>query len=161
MGYGKWAVYMTAIGLGIAVGHQVNRKHKKEKDALAAQATKFSDNYQLLNHWLEIRGEGKGLSCYFNAMGYKRIAIYGMAELANRLMEDLEGSGVEIAYGIDRDAGGSISRIAEVYSPQEKELPEADVVVVTPYYAMEAIKRDLEGKVGCPVVSIEEVVWSV
>lgn len=94
-------------------------------------------------------------------MGYSRIAIYGMAELANRLTEDLAGSGVEIVYGIDRDAGCSISRIAEVYSPQEDSLPEVDVVVVTPYYALEAIKNDLSGKVVCPVVSIEEVVWSV
>ncbi|WP_300570787.1 hypothetical protein [uncultured Acetatifactor sp.] len=161
MQFRKLAVYVTAIGLGIAVGRQVGRRHKKEKEALMAQNTKFSDNYQLLNHWLEIRNEGKSLACYFNAMGYKRIAVYGMAELANRLMEDLEGSGLEIVYGIDRDASCSISRIAEVYSPQEDILPEADVVVVTPYYALEAIKKNLSGKVACPVVSIEEVVWSV
>ena len=36
-----------------------------------------------------------------------------------------------------------------------------DIVIVTPYYALEAIKKDLSGKVACPVVSIEEVVWSV
>lgn len=122
---------------------------------------KLSDNYQLLNHWLEVKNEGKSLAGYFLEMGYSRIAIYGMAELANRLTEDLAGSGVEIVYGIDRDAGCSISRIAEVYSPQEDSLPEVDAVIVTPYYALEAIKKDLSGKVACPVVSIEEVVWSV
>lgn len=160
MKYGKWAVYVTAVGLGIAVSHSVKKRHEKEKRALMAQNAKFSDNYQLLNHWLELKNEGKSLVSYFREMGYSRIAIYGMAELANRLTEELEGGGVEIMYGIDRDAGCSISRIAEVYSPKEI-LPDADVVVVTPYYALDAIKKDLERKVNCPVISIEEVVWSV
>ena len=161
MKYGKWPIYMAVIGLGMVAGHQVEKRHKKEKEAIMTQNSKFSDNYQLLNHWLEIKNEGKSLACYFDVMGYKRIAVYGMAELANRLMEDLDGSGVEIVYGIDRDVSCSISRIAEVYSPQENNLPDADVIVVTPYYAIEAIKRNLAEKVKCPVISIEEVVWSV
>ena len=143
------------------MGAVLRKRHKKEKGALLSANNKLSDNYQLLNHWLEVKNEGKSLAGYFLEMGYSRIAIYGMAELANRLTEDLAGSGVEIVYGIDRDAGCSISRIAEVYSPQEDSLPEVDAVIVTPYYALEAIKKDLSGKVACPVVSIEEVVWSV
>lgn len=160
MKYGKWIIGLAAVG-ALAVGAVVQKRHKKEKGALLSANNKLSDNYQLLNHWLEVKNEGKSLAGYFLEMGYSRIAIYGMAELANRLTEDLAGSGVEIVYGIDRDAGCSISRIAEVYSPQEDGLPEVDAVIVTPYYALEAIKKDLSGKVACPVVSIEEVVWSV
>lgn len=151
---------LTAVS-AVAAGVYGQKRQKKERAALISANNKLSDNYQLLNHWLEIKNEGKSLAGYFLDMGYRRIAVYGMAELANRLTEDLAGSGIEIVYGIDRDAGCSISRIAEVYSPQESVLPEADVVVVTPYYALEAIKKDLSGKVDCPVVSIEEVVWSV
>ena len=160
MKYGKWIIGMAAVG-ALTVGAVLRKRHKKEKGALLSANNKLSDNYQLLNHWLEVKNEGKSLAGYFLEMGYSRIAIYGMAELANRLTEDLAGSGVEIVYGIDRDAGCSISRIAEVYSPQEDSLPEVDAVIVTPYYALEAIKKDLSGKVACPVVSIEEVVWSV
>lgn len=160
MKYGKWIIGLAAVG-ALTVGAVLRKRHKKEKGALLSANNKLSDNYQLLNHWLEAKNEGKSLAGYFLEMGYSRIAIYGMAELANRLTEDLAGSGVEIVYGIDRDAGCSISRIAEVYSPQEDSLPEVDAVIVTPYYALEAIKKDLSGKVDCPVVSIEEVVWSV
>nr|WP_300786817.1 hypothetical protein [uncultured Acetatifactor sp.] len=160
MKYGKWIIGLAAVG-ALTVGAVLRKRHKKEKGALLSANNKLSDNYQLLNHWLEVKNEGKSLAGYFLEMGYSRIAIYGMAELANRLTEDLAGSGVEIVYGIDRDAGCSISRIAEVYSPQEDSLPEVDAVIVTPYYALEAIKKDLSGKVACPVVSIEEVVWSV
>ena len=160
MKYGKWIIGMAAVG-ALTVGAVLRKRHKKEKGALLSANNKLSDNYQLLNHWLEVKNEGKSLAGYFLERGYSRIAIYGMAELANRLTEDLAGSGVEIVYGIDRDAGCSISRIAEVYSPQEDSLPEVDAVIVTPYYALEAIKKNLSGKVACPVVSIEEVVWSV
>lgn len=160
MKYGKWIIGMAAVG-ALTVGAVLRKRHKKEKGALLSANNKLSDNYQLLNHWLEVKNEGKSLAGYFLEMGYSRIAIYGMAELANRLTEDLAGSGVEIVYGIDRDAGCSISRIAEVYSPQEDSLPEVDAVIVTSYYALEAIKKNLSGKVACPVVSIEEVVWSV
>ena len=93
-------------------------------------------------------------------MGYRHIAVYGMAELGNRLMEDLEDSSVQIDYGIDRDISCSIARIDEVYYPED-ELPETDVIVVTPYSMFEEIKELLEKKVKCPVISLEEVVWSV
>ena len=111
MKYGKWIIGLAAVG-ALTVGAVLRKRHKKEKGALLSANNKLSDNYQLLNHWLEVKNEGKSLAGYFLEMGYSRIAIYGMAELANRLTEDLAGSGVEIVYGIDRDAGCSISRIA-------------------------------------------------
>ena len=136
-------------------------KDKKRDEMLRTENNKLLDNYQLLNHWLEIKNEGKSLRDYFVMMEFRRIAIYGMAELANRLTEELEGSGIEILYGIDRDAGCSISRIAEVYSPKEHKFPDVDAVIVTPCYAFESIQQDLAGKMDCPIISIEEVVWSV
>ena len=83
-----------------------------------------------------------------------------MAELANRLMEDLEDSPIRVIYGVDRDVSCTISRIRDVYDISE-ELPKADVIVVTPFYAYENIKHQLEKKVNYPIVSLEEVVWSV
>ena len=93
-------------------------------------------------------------------MGYSHIAVYGMAELGNRLMEDLKGTPIQVDYGIDRDISCSIARIGEVYFPEDN-LPEADVIVVTPYSSFEVIKKQLEEKVKCPIISLEEVVWSV
>lgn len=121
---------------------------------------RFQDHYYLLNHWLEIKNEGKSTASYFLDMGYEHIAIYGMAELGNRLMEDLEGSSIQIDYGIDRDISCSIARIDEVYYPDD-ELPDTDVIIVTPYSMFDEIKELLEQKVKCPIISLEEVVWSV
>lgn len=120
----------------------------------------LSDHFQLLNHWLEIKNEGKSVETYFARKGYEHIAIYGMAELANRLSEELSESSVNIDYGIDKDICCSISRIDKVYYPEDN-LPETDAIIVTPYSSFESIKNILKEKVTCPIISLEEIIWSI
>ncbi len=141
-------------------GGLVNHYRKKQLQTLQRNVERFQDHYWLLNHWLEIKEEGKSVATYFEDMGYFHIAVYGMAELGNRLMEDLEGSLVRVDYGIDRDISCSIARIDEVYYPEDA-LPKTDAIVVTPYSMFGEIKEVLEQTVKCPVISLEEVVWSV
>lgn len=138
----------------------VNEVKKKRLAGLRKERDKFSDFYQLGSHWLEIKNLGKSTASYFKEMNYKKIAIYGMGEFANRLSEDLAKSGVEVAYGIDRDVCNAPVRIEAVYT-LEDELPMVDAIVVTPFYAMEDIQKALKTKIDCPVISLEEVVWSV
>lgn len=150
----------AALG-GAALGIWQSGKRGKEKmDGLQYRINVLSDHFQLLNHWLEIKGEGKSTADYFKEMGYGHIAIYGMGDLGIRLAEDLEGGSVCVDYGIDRDISCSIARIEEVYTPED-ELPDTDTIVVTPYAVFEEIKKNLENKVNCPIISLEEVVWSV
>lgn len=145
----------------LAVGWYLRKKsNKKRIDELRKKTDILTDHFQLLNHWLEIKNEGKSSVLFFESMGYRHIAIYGMAELANRLSEDLDGSDISIDYGIDRDICCSIARIDEVYFPEDS-LPETDVIVVTPYYSFESIKSILERQVSCPIISLEDVIWSV
>lgn len=137
----------------------------KKRDAVKLEnkqreVDKYTDNYLLLSHWLETKNNGGSLVSYFEEMGYSKIAIYGMGELANRLFEELRGSKIEIIYGIDQDVCSSISAIQDVYYPQD-ELPDADAIVVTPFFAIDSIKEMLEDRVACPIISIEEIVWSV
>ncbi|MEE3453180.1 hypothetical protein [Dialister sp.] len=133
---------------------------EKKSDYFQSRANQYEDYYHLLNHWLEAKNYGASAAEYFEANGWKNIAIYGMGDLANRLMEDLEGTSVRVSYGIDRDTAGTVARIAEVYSPGQK-LPSADAVVVTPFYSFDAIKETLGKQVTCPIVSLENVIWSI
>lgn len=154
-----------SLGIGIsAVGsfmvYAVYKSKKQEIRGLKNRIEVLSDHFQLLNHWLELKYEGKSLASYFEERGYRHIAIYGMAELANRLSEELQGGSVCIDYGVDRDISCSLARIDQVYFPED-DLPETDAVVVTPYSSFETIKPILEAKVNCPIISLEEVVWSV
>ncbi len=125
-----------------------------------SEQERYQHAYLMLEHWIDALYHGNRVSEYFSNLGYKNIAIYGMGDLANRLLDDLEGSAIHVNYGIDRDAAGTVCRIENIYSLND-ELPDADAVIVTPFYAFEAICSDLKGKVGCPVISIEEVIWSI
>lgn len=157
----KLSLKMIPIALGgLITIYFISINRKQEMNGLRKRIEILSDHFQLLNHWLEIKHEGKSVSSYFEEMGYHHIAIYGMAELANRLSEDLSGSSICIDYGIDRDICCSITRIDKVYYPED-DLPETDAVIVTPYSSFETIKRIVEKKVSCPIISLEEVIWSI
>lgn len=152
-------VFLNVISCTLTV-YLINHYRKKQLNISVHRIAILQDHYDLLNHWLEIKNEGKSVASYFEDMGYRHIAVYGMAELGNRLIEDLEGSSVCVDYGIDRDVCCSIARMDEVYFPED-DLPRTDAIVVTPYSAFGAIKKQLEGKMNCPIISLEEVVWSV
>lgn len=121
---------------------------------------RYQHAYLMLLHWMEALQSGHSAAEYFTDAGYGSIAIYGMGDLANRLMEDLQGSGVRVCYGIDSDVARTVSRIGDIYSLKDG-LPRVDAVVVTPFYAFDRICEDLKGKLDCPFVSIEEVIWSI
>lgn len=121
---------------------------------------RYQHSYLLLLHWIESLYLGHSVSDFFIEEGYKKIAIYGMGDLANRLMDALADSGVQILYGIDRDAAGTVCKIKDIYC-LEDDFPEADVIVVTPFYAYDSIYASLHKKTNIPIISIEEVIWSL
>lgn len=150
---------VAAVGLTVGMCFMKRLKEKKIC-GLKDRINVLSDHFQLLNHWLELKSEGKSIESYFLEMNYHHIAIYGMAELANRISEELSDTPIVIDYGIDRDVSCTIARIDEIYFPEDN-LPETDVIVVTPYSSFDSIREMLEKKVNCPVISLEEVIWSV
>ena len=148
----KFPLAGATVICGVAFGAFLMRRHDKDvEDAKQNRINVLSDHFQLLNHWLEIKNEGKSVASYFEEHGYYNIAVYGMSDLANRLLEDLEKSSISVQYGIDKEVSCSVGRINEVYFPED-ELPKADVIVVTPYSMFEMIEELLAEKVACPVI---------
>lgn len=156
----KISAGIEIIFWGSLTAYFIHKSKKQKIDSLNNRIEVLSDHFQLLNHWLEFKNEGKSIVSYFEEKGYEHIAIYGMAELANRISEELCGSPICIDYGIDREICNSITRIDRVYFPDD-DLPEADAIIVTPYSSFESIKNKLKEKVNCPIISLEEVIWSI
>lgn len=151
---------MCLAALGTAAYFLCGCRRGNRHRALVEENNRYTDNYFLLNHWLEAKNNGKSTADFFLENGYRDMAIYGMGELANRLCEELQGTEVHVRYGIDREPCGTVSRMDRIYTPDEK-LEDVDAVIVTPFYAMESIRSALKEKVSCPILSIEEVVWSL
>ena len=111
------------------------------------------------DQWLRIRQEGKTLVEYFEKNDYKTVAIYGMKELGERLYDELENSGIEVRYIIDKNAD-SIYADVDVITPDD-DLEPVDVIVVTAIYYFDEIEEMLSEKVDYPVVSLEDILYEV
>lgn len=118
---------------------------------------KFYEFYSLLLQWVHMRNEGKTIGAYLNKCGYRTIAIYGMKELGEELLYELKDSEVEVKYAIDKNAD-DLHVETNVYRPDEK-LEPVDAVIVTAVHWFEEIEIDMKKKLGCPVLSLEDVVY--
>lgn len=138
-------------GDGYFKGKVINRNNER--------VNKFKCYYNILNQWIVLNHEGKKISEYFKKNNYKKIAIYGMGEIGNRLFEELKDSPVEVQYAIDKNAGSAYAEL-EVFS-LEDELMEVDAIVVTTTFVFEETKRKLEDIISCPIISLEDVVFEI
>lgn len=132
---------------------------KAKKDDDNSKEEKFRNYYNLLNTWLTIKNKNRGLEEYFESNNYKKIGIYGMGELGNRLYEELKDSSVEIVYATDKYANNTFSEIEVIEI--EKITNDVDVIVVTAVFAMEFITEELKKYVDVPIISLEDVVYGV
>ncbi len=144
----------AAIGAGVT-----NQNMQKKIDWYEKRVDKFKNYFDVTNEWLRLKNEGRSLAEYFEKKEWKHIAIYGMGELGNRLLEELKDSSVAVDYAIDKytDKVYSEVNVLEVTD----ELPKVDVIVVTPFFAYDEVEETLMNLVDYPIVSIEDVVFEI
>lgn len=136
-----------------AAGNVFNKK--------AVRGTQYAQKHlaimQVMNQWIIDKQKGIELKDFFVTNGYKEIAIYGMSYLGERLVDELDGSNVTVKYAIDKNAD-NIYAPFEVLKPDDS-LPDVDAIIVTPFFFFDEVEEDLEDKVDCPIISIEDVVY--
>lgn len=142
------------IGAG-AVGYAVLGKTQKAQ----SMSDKHLALYLMMNQWVKVKQEGKKLSSYFEKNGYKDIAIYGVSYAGETLIDELKGTAINVAYGIDQKAN-SIHTDIDIVS-MEDELNKVDAIVVTAITYFDQIEEKLSGKIDCPIVSLEDVLYEV
>ena len=152
------AVLTTMAGAAAgAVG--VGRAAKKKTVRAQQFSNKHLALYLLMNQWVKVKQDNKDIAAHLLEQGYKKIAIYGMSYVGETLYHELEGSGIEIAYAIDKKAEGMFADI-EVMSPDDV-LPEVDAVIVTPVFFFDEIEELLVSKMNADIVSIEDILYEV
>lgn len=147
-----------AAGFSAGVAYEFV-KEEKRLDKMEDKFKKFESFYHILVAWLEMKQEGKNVAEYFEYNDIKTIAIYGMKELGERLVRELEGSEIEIKYIIDQNAD-----VIETNLPKHKpsdELEPVDAIVVTPIYYFQAIEESLSRKVDYQIISLEDAVYGM
>lgn len=140
-----------AAAVGKTMGDKVNEWKSMSDKHLAL--------FLMMNQWVKVKQEGKNLAEYFAKNGYKKIAIYGMSYAGESLLEELKDTGIEVAYGIDKNADKIYAEVELVSTGDE--LEEVDAVVVTPITFFDKVEELLSAKLDCPIISLEDVLYEV
>lgn len=158
VGYLLTAIAGGALGggAGFLILTKLSDKIIEKKDF---RIDKFVGYFNLLDQWIAMKEEGKSVESYFKYHNYSEIAIYGLGKVGNHLLKELKETDIQVLYGIDRK-GDALSSDIEVYTLKE-ELPEVDVIVVTPTFDYYDIKEKLEKKVDSRIVSIDDVIYEL
>lgn len=159
-GLGRVFPALTGMAAGAIAGAIAARvKPTKRNKELMEGHKKVHELYMAFDQWLRIRQEGKTLVEYFEKNDYKTVAIYGMKELGERLYDELENTGIEVRYIIDKNADAIYADV-DVVTPDD-ELKPVDVIVVTAIYYFDEIEENLSDKVDCPIVSLEDILYEI
>ncbi len=118
-------------------------------------ALRFESYWKTMDRWLTFKNRGWTIEDYLLKRGIKNIAIYGIGILGNQLLADLEGSKIEIRYGID-NRKESIRKNFPVYCIED-DLPEVDLVIVSVTQHYMQIYFQLRKKLKCDVMSLNEI----
>lgn len=132
----------------------------KKVDASRAYADKCIVLFQMMNKWVKLKQKGKTLVSYFEKENYNRIAIYGMSFVGETLLDEVKDSNIQVVYGIDQHADHIWVADLEVVNVED-DLEEVDAIVVTAVTFFEEIEEKLSGKVSCPVISLEDILYEV
>lgn len=146
---------------GVDIRGEINQIRMKEKQYQESYQyfDKIYKNYGVLREWLLLNIQGKRVSDFFDRSHYQKIAVYGMAELGQLFVSELRKFGLDVKYGIDCRAGTITAEIPVL--TLEDELPPVDVVIVTAVYYFNQIADSLKDRLECPVISIQDVLYSI
>ena len=145
----------AAVGAGAVI-----KATGETEDKTKALADKHLNLFLLMNQWVKVKQEGKSIADYLKKSGYKKIAIYGISYVAETLIEELQNTEIEVAYGIDKNGGGICSADIDICSMDE-ELGEVDAVIVTAITFFDEIEEELSSRMNCPIISLEDVLYDI
>lgn len=149
------AVLMGAMAGAIVVGRTARELINKEREMSDKHLTLFL----MMNQWVKIKQKGINLAEYFDRNNYRKIAVYGMSYAGKSLVDELKGTDIDVAYGIDKNAD-AIDSDVDIIS-MDGVLEPVDAVIVTAATWFDEIEKNLSKKINCPIISLEEVLFDV
>lgn len=132
-------------------------KQKPENDHYRIDAYKNSCKYRTMRDWMYKKFISRTLDKYLIEKKYKKIAIYGMAEIGQLFLWEMQSLGIDVLYAID---GNSDMLFAEIpILKPDSELPIVDAIIVCVPFAFEDVKYKIMQKINIPIISIEELIY--
>lgn len=120
---------------------------------------KFLLQIDLLDKWLKKKIEGQSLRDYFVKRNYKTIAIYGMAVLGKRLVDELENTDIKVKYFMDNNKGAYYKELER--KDASYRIEDVDVVVITPVHCFDEICRELNISKRVSTISMQDIIYDI
>lgn len=115
---------------------------------------------KIYDFWMYLNIRGRRIEDYLLDHNYKKIAIYGMNYLGNRLYDELYGGNIEIVFGIDSEADGIEYDIPvlKIDAPEfVQKIEKVDAIIITVVSLYQRILYDLQEKCDKPSIPMEEI----
>lgn len=120
---------------------------------------KYKLYYCLNNKWISLKESDKRISKYFIHNQIKSIAVYGLGDVGLNFCDEVMRDGIEVKYAFDGDLIRYDSFIP--IRKLEDQLDAVDAVIVTIPDEFEAIQNNLKEKFTCPIIAIDEIIYSI
>lgn len=122
---------------------------------------KYYAMYIFMIRWMEVVAKKKSIENYFLSKGISKLAIYGTGHIGRLIYNQLKNSDVTVLYGIDQNIENNfISEDIPLYTIEEL-FPDVQAIIVTPFYAFQEIKKNLQKKVKCKLFSVDEMIEEI
>ena len=154
--------FFSGLISGILIRDAVSEsKEKKEIEF----HDRFLDGFDILNKWMYMKQHGYELGEFLSNQGISKIAVYGECELCDRIIDDLDGSDVQIKMVLDKSGIQLAGYDIPCYSLEDagnnsklEELNDLDMVIVAIVNFYDAVKRGINDVSNVKVISFKEVI---
>lgn len=152
------AAVFAGMSAGLLIGcYGMTTFQKYHKRIYYRRISHEKQYLNVMHQWLILKEKNMPLSDILSEYHVTRVAVYGMGILGRHVIRELENSEITVSYGIDQKGMGDYKDIS-VFSP-DNPLQKVDAVVNTVVWAHSEIEQLLKGKLDCPILNLEELVF--
>lgn len=135
----------------------ITDKHLEKLEICVKEKANKHRKYDELEQCFEwIEKNTTKLQEYVEKYPLYKIAVYGYGVYGKRLLKCLENCNIGVSYVIDQNAGAFETRHIEVKKIQDK-LEPVDLVIITPVFDEENIKKELRCVSSAKLVTVNEL----
>jgi hypothetical protein len=132
------------------------RSDDTHDEAFEKRIYRIKKENRILNDWLSLRATGKTIVQYLLNMSWHSVAVYGLGNLGQHVIHELERTQIMVSYIVDRNAD-TLSSAYPIYH-LGSDLPNVDGIIVTPTGLYEKIRIDILNYVDYPMISLETII---
>lgn len=133
---------------------------KYSRESCDLRYGKMRELMLIYDQWMFLEIRQQSLADYFESKGIKKVAVYGMNYIGNRLYDLLSKEDIKVCFGIDQRAETLFYDIP-VYRLEdiklEEKLTNVDAVVITTIFSAEQIKAQIRKKYAGSILLFREI----